>query len=78
MGANTFVKGATAYISGPTPLHGASVTATDLRCGAALVIAGLMADGVTEIHEIKHIDRGYDKLVEKLTALGARIRREVI
>lgn len=78
MGANAFVKGPTAYISGPTPLHGTAVTATDLRCGAALVIAGLMADGVTEIHEIKHIDRGYDKLVEKLTALGAKIHREVI
>ncbi|UNT95539.1 UDP-N-acetylglucosamine 1-carboxyvinyltransferase [Allobaculum mucilyticum] len=78
MGANTDVSGATGIIVGPTPLHGARVTATDLRCGAALVIAGLMADGETEIHEIKHIDRGYDRLDKKLKALGADIRREIV
>lgn len=78
MGADILVKIPSAYITGPTLLHGAKVTATDLRCGAALVIAGLMADGETEIHEIKHIDRGYDKLDAKLRALGADIRREFV
>lgn len=78
MGAQTEVSGATGIITGPTPLHGTSVTATDLRCGAALVIAGLMADGETEIHEVKHIDRGYDNLDGKLKALGADIRREMV
>lgn len=78
MGADINVAQATSYISGPTPLHGSVVTATDLRCGAALVIAGLMAEGETEIHEIKHIDRGYDNLDGKLKALGADIRREVV
>lgn len=78
MGANIKVEGATGTVHGPTPLHGAKVTATDLRCGAALVIAGLMADGETEIHEIKHIDRGYDNLDKKLKALGADIRREMV
>lgn len=78
MGANTEKEGATGIVHGPTPLHGASVTATDLRCGAALVLAGLMADGETEIHEIKHIDRGYDDLDGKLKALGADIRREMV
>ncbi len=78
MGANAHQEGATGIIVGPTPLHGAVVTATDLRCGAALVIAGLMADGETEIHEIKHIDRGYDNLDGKLRALGADIRREIV
>lgn len=78
MGANIDVRIPTGYINGPTPLHGAKVTATDLRCGAALVIAGLMADGETEIHEIKHIDRGYDNLDGKLKALGADIHREMV
>ncbi len=78
MGANIYVNGATGYITGPTELHGSVVTATDLRCGAALIIAGLMADGETEIHEIKHIDRGYDNLDSKLRALGADIRREFV
>ena len=50
--------------------------ATDLRCGASLVIAGLVAEGITEISEVYHIDRGYDDLVGKLTNLGAKIWRE--
>lgn len=78
MGADIEVKIPTGSINGPTKLHGTSVEATDLRCGAALVIAGLMADGETEIHEIKHIDRGYDNLDGKLSALGADIRREMV
>lgn len=76
MGAKIHVNMPQANISGPTPLFGSKVEATDLRCGASLVIAGLMAEGITEIDEIYHIDRGYDKLDEKLNALGARVWRE--
>ena len=63
------------YINGPTPLHGARVYATDLRCGAALIVAALMADGVTEIGNVYHIDRGYDNIDNKLITLGAHITR---
>ncbi len=76
MGADIDVGVATAYINGPTKLYGDVVTATDLRCGASLVVAGLIAEGVTEINEVYHIDRGYDDLDGKLTALGAKIWRE--
>lgn len=76
MGGKLESNSPTAIIDGPTPLVGTKVTATDLRCGAALVVAGLIAQGVTEIDEIYHIDRGYDKLDEKLNALGAKIWRE--
>lgn len=78
MGANIFVRQPSGFIYGPTPLKGSVVRATDLRCGAALVIAGLMAEGETEIHDIYHIDRGYDNLDKKLTALGAKIWRETV
>lgn len=67
-----------AIIHGGTPLHGAKVRATDLRCGAGLVVAGLMADGETEIDDIYHIDRGYDNLDGKLRQLGAKIWREKV
>lgn len=63
-------------IEGVPELYGAPVTATDLRAGAALVIAGLMARGVTEIYEPEYIDRGYEHLEDKLCSLGAEIRRE--
>lgn len=76
MGANGKVEGRTAIINGSTKLEAATVTATDLRAGAALVIAGLLAKGETEIHDIFHIERGYSSLVLKLRALGADIRRE--
>ncbi|MBX6352127.1 MAG: UDP-N-acetylglucosamine 1-carboxyvinyltransferase [Thermoflavifilum sp.] len=75
MGADIHIEGRTAIIEGIDRLEGARVTATDLRAGAALVIAGLMAEGETEIHGLHHIDRGYDDLVGKFRALGARIRR---
>lgn len=75
MGAEIEVGPANSLIKGPKKLYGDKVTATDLRCGASLVIAGLIAEGVTEIHEIYHIDRGYDDLDGKLNALGAKIRR---
>ncbi|SOB89951.1 UDP-N-acetylglucosamine 1-carboxyvinyltransferase [Ureibacillus xyleni] len=78
MNANARVEGNTAIIQGPTKLHGSKVTATDLRAGAALVLAGLVADGETEIQEIYHIERGYSSLIEKLCSLGANIRRETI
>lgn len=75
MGAEIHIEGRTAIINGIERLSGATVTATDLRAGAALVIAGLMADGETEVLGLNHIDRGYDDLVGKLQSLGARIRR---
>ena len=78
MSAKTRVEGNTAIIEGPIQLEGAVVTATDLRAGAALVLAGLLAKGETEIHDIYHIERGYSSLIEKLCALGADIRRETI
>lgn len=76
MGANIQLAPAQATIEGPTPLYGDIVTATDLRCGAALIVAGLMAKGVTTIQEIYHIDRGYEHIDEKLRSIGAKIWRE--
>lgn len=75
MGVNVSVEGRIATVEGTPYLSGAPVSATDLRAGAALVIAGLMAHGVTEIYNLKYIDRGYKGLVEKLRALGAQITR---
>ncbi|GEM00996.1 UDP-N-acetylglucosamine 1-carboxyvinyltransferase [Halolactibacillus halophilus] len=76
MNAKIKVEGASAIIQGPILLQGAKVRATDLRAGAALVVAGLIADGVTEITGLEHIDRGYENLIEKLKSLGANIWRE--
>ena len=78
MNASARVEGNTAIIQGPTKLHGSKVTATDLRAGAALVLAGLLAEGETEIQDIHHIERGYSSLIDKLCALGANIRKETI
>ncbi len=75
MGANIKTDGRSAIIEGTKKLTGAPVEATDLRAGAALVIAGLAAFGKTEISEIEHIDRGYYKIDEKLNSLGAKITR---
>ncbi len=75
MGANIKVEGTTAIIQGIPQLTGASVRATDLRAGAALVIAGLMASGTTVVENIFHIDRGYENIDDKLKGLGANIRR---
>ena len=63
------------FINGKTTLKGAKVEATDLRCGAALLIAGLIADGITEISNVYHIDRGSANIDQKLITLGAVIRR---
>ena len=75
MGANIRINGKTAMVSGVEHLYGATVCAHDLRAGAALVIAGLAAQGTTHVEHIHFIERGYEKLVQKLTALGADIRR---
>ncbi len=75
MGAHIRVKGQTAVIQGPTPLKGAPVQALDIRSGAAVVLAGLAAEGTTEIENVRYIDRGYERLDSKLQSLGAAIRR---
>ena len=77
MGAMIKVEGRTAIIDGVENLEGAKVIATDLRAGAAMVIAGLIANGETEIVDIEHIDRGYPHIEEKFRSLGADIRRVV-
>lgn len=73
MGAKMMVNGQKLSIIGPTPLKGAYVTATDLRAGATMVLAGLIADGDTYIEEINHILRGYSGIIEKLSNVGANI-----
>ena len=78
MGAKFRLVDDTALIEGVPQLYGAPVTVTDLRAGAALIVAGLMAKGVTEIYETSYIDRGYERIEEKLRILGADIRREPI
>lgn len=77
MGANiTIGEGNAAVIKGPNPLHGANVTARDIRAGISLVIAGLVAEGETRIDNGKMIDRGHSNLVRRLSALGAKVTRE--
>lgn len=78
MGADIQVENGSSVIKGPTKLYGDKVYATDLRCGASLVLAGLLAEGVTEIHDIYHIDRGYCDLDEKIKQLGGEIWREKV
>lgn len=75
MGADITVRDRTALIRGVEGLHGASVTAGDLRGGAALVVAALKAEGQSSIAELSHVDRGYADMEGKLRALGARIKR---
>ncbi|MCI8285642.1 MAG: UDP-N-acetylglucosamine 1-carboxyvinyltransferase [Firmicutes bacterium] len=75
MGAGISIEGRSAVIPGDIKLRGAQVMSTDLRAGAALVLAGLTAEGVTEISEIYHIERGYSEFVDKLRKLGAQITR---
>ncbi|MBO0422399.1 UDP-N-acetylglucosamine 1-carboxyvinyltransferase [Enterococcus plantarum] len=74
MGADASIEGNMIVLNGPTQLHGAEVVASDLRAGACLVIAGLMATGTTTIYNVEYILRGYDHIIEKLTALGADIQ----
>jgi len=76
LGADIRTDGHHAVIRGRTGLSGAPVQATDVRAGAGLVLAGLVADGATEVHDVFHIDRGYEDLVGQLCSLGADVRRE--
>lgn len=76
MGANIELEGNTAVCTGVDKLTGAQVMCTDLRASASLVIAGLVAEGTTEVERVYHIDRGYEAIEQKLSALGADIRRE--
>ena len=75
MGARITVSNGQALIEGVPKLSGAPVMASDLRASAALVVAGLAAEGITDLHRIYHIDRGYEQIEQKLAALGANIRR---
>src|SRR5699024_5210702 len=76
MNAKIKLEGNSAIVSGPSQLEGAQVKASDLRAGAALIVAGLMAEGRTEITGIDHIERGYENITDKLTKLGAKIYKE--
>ena len=76
LGADVRTDGHHAVVRGRPQLSGAPVTAHDIRAGAALVLAGLVAEGVTEVHEVHHVDRGYDGFVDALVGLGAELRRE--
>jgi len=75
LGANIVIDGKTAVVTGVEQLSGATVMATDLRASASLVIAGLIAQGETLVDRIYHLDRGYDRIEDKLSAVGAKIRR---
>jgi UDP-N-acetylglucosamine 1-carboxyvinyltransferase len=75
MGADISLDGSSAVITGVETISGAPVMASDLRASAALVLAGLRADGVTEVNRVYHIDRGYESIDEKLNGIGARIER---
>jgi UDP-N-acetylglucosamine 1-carboxyvinyltransferase len=75
MGADITIDGNLAIVNGPTPLSGAPVTASDLRASAGLVLAALVAENTTMIDRVYHIDRGYERIEEKLTSVGANIER---
>lgn len=75
LGADAYIDGHHAVIRGVESLSSAPVWASDIRAGAALVLAGLVADGTTEIHDVYHIDRGYPDIVAQLQALGGQISR---
>ena len=78
MGANIVIEGHHAIVHGVDAFSGAQVRSPDLRGGAALVMAGLVADGETTVSAIHHIDRGYEGFVEKLASLGAKIERAAV
>ena len=75
MGANVKVEGSRAVVRGKTPLSGAAVQCSDLRASASLVLAALVAEGETILDRVYHIDRGYERIEEKLRGVGAQIRR---
>jgi UDP-N-acetylglucosamine 1-carboxyvinyltransferase len=76
LGANITMKENIATVAGVKKLVGAKVMSTDLRASASLILAGLVADGTTEVLRVYHIDRGYESIEKKLQAIGADIRRE--
>ena len=76
MGAEIHIQGSQATVHGPTQLSGAPVMATDLRASVCLVLAGLAARGTTRVARVYHLDRGYERVEEKLGALGADVSRE--
>ena len=78
LGSDITIKNQTATIIGPTKLKGGKVVATDLRAGAAMIAAGLTAEGATTITNVEHILRGYEQIVEKLTNVGAKIKNKEI
>jgi UDP-N-acetylglucosamine 1-carboxyvinyltransferase len=75
MGANIEVHGGTAKVTGVKKLKGAPVMATDLRASVSLILAGLAAEGQTKVSRVYHLDRGYEKLVQKLSGVGAKVER---
>ena len=75
LGAEIAIEGPSAIVKGGRPLSGAPVMASDLRASAALVIAGMAAGGATQVNRVYHIDRGYEKIDDKLRQLGAKIQR---
>ena len=75
MGAQIDVQGGIARVRGVSKLKGAQVMATDLRASVSLILAGLAAQGKTKVNRVYHLDRGYEKLVEKLKNVGAKIER---
>lgn len=75
MGARIKTEGKCAIIEGNKKLHGTDVVSTDLRAGAAMVLAGFVAEGQTVVSDIYHIERGYEKFIEKFAALGGKITR---
>jgi len=75
LGANIELRGDKAIVKGKTPLSGAEVMATDLRASASLILAGLIARGETVINDVEHLDRGYERIEDKLKRLGASIER---
>ncbi len=77
MGADIKVEGKVAVVSGVRTLYGAGVDATDLRGGAALIVAGLAAEGETVVSQIHHIDRGYEQIETSLCSLGAQVERQI-
>ena len=78
MGANITIDNRKIYVNGKTNLTGTEVVATDLRAGACMVIAGLIANGKTTINDIEHVLRGYENIIEKLQNVGAKIEYEEI
>lgn len=78
MGADLEIENRKVYINGPTKLHGCTVMATDLRAGAAMILAGLIASGTTTVTSVEHVLRGYEDIINKLTLVGAKIELEEI